>query len=237
MWSALSASHVLQRKLHMIQPGFLQPAQPRRVKPDRGGDQVGVKPGIARRRDDLDQVAAGGGFAARQMDLQHAHCGRLTEHARPGRGVQFIAPIVQRQRIRAIRAGKRTAMRQLGQQAERRRNLRRGVRQAHTTIRFVASSASISFTSPCDHARDRRCTARRVHRRSAPTVRVPSQRRRISLAGPSVSITRSGPSSTQASRVLSKCSRTPGASRGRSGSCRHRHALRARTRRAGSGRA
>src|ERR1700733_3375325 len=49
-------------------------------------------------------------------------------------------------------------------------------------------------------------------------VRVPSQRRRISLAGPSVSITRSGPSSTHALRVLSKWSRTPGARRGRSGS-------------------
>ena len=142
---------VLERELDVIEPRLLEPREPGRVEPDRRGDQVGVEPGLARRGDDLDQVAARRRLAAGQMDLQHAHRRRFAKHARPGRGVQFVGPIVQGQRVGAIRAGEGTAMRQLGQQAERRRNS--GVARAHATIRLVASSASMSFTSPSISAR------------------------------------------------------------------------------------
>ena len=79
------------------------------------------------------------------MDLQHAQAGRLAKDTRPGRGVEFVRPIVQGQRVRTIRTGEGTAMRQLGQQAERRRDS--GVPRAHASIRLVASSTSMSFTS------------------------------------------------------------------------------------------
>ena len=47
--------HVLQRKLDMIEPGVLQPAQPRTIQPNRGSYEIGIKPGIARKCDDFNQ--------------------------------------------------------------------------------------------------------------------------------------------------------------------------------------
>ena len=42
-------------------------------------------------RRDLDQVAAGRGLAARQVDLEHAEAGGLAKHPRPRGGIELIA--------------------------------------------------------------------------------------------------------------------------------------------------
>ena len=140
--------HVLQRYLHVIQPGCLQPCQPRAVEPDGRVIRFVYRPGLVRRRDDLCQIAARRRFAAGQMHLQHAHRRRLAEHTRPGRRVQLVRAIVQRQRVRAIRAGEGAAMRQFGQQAEWRRNGPAGVRRGQAaSIRFAANSASIGHVA------------------------------------------------------------------------------------------
>ncbi len=86
---------------------------------DARGDQIGVEPGLARRRRDLDQIAARAGLAAGEMHLQHAERRGLGEHPRPGRGVELVVALLERQRIGAIRTAERAAVRQLGQQAKR----------------------------------------------------------------------------------------------------------------------
>src|SRR5688572_32517951 len=53
------------------------------------------------------------------MNLQHTERGGLTEHAGPGRGVEFVVARLKHQRVRAIGTAKRAAVRQLGEQAER----------------------------------------------------------------------------------------------------------------------
>ena len=70
-------------------------------------------------RRDVDQIAPRARLAAGQMHVQHAERRGLGEHPRPGRGVEFVVARFQRQRIGAIGAAERTAVRQLGEQAER----------------------------------------------------------------------------------------------------------------------
>ena len=53
-------------------PASQQIAHGARGDADARGDQVGVEPGLARMRGDLDQVAPRAGLAAGQMHLQHA---------------------------------------------------------------------------------------------------------------------------------------------------------------------
>ena len=188
------------------------------IEADRRGDQVGVQPGLVRRRGDLDQVAAArrarrrtGAPAARPV------AAASLEHARPGRWRPARRLVFQRQRVGAIRdrpADSDASVRPAG----------RAAREPGGTGSMVSPPAAASpRVRPASRSRRPAMTARSAVNSAAssstiwPTVRVPSQRCRISLAGPSASMTRSGESSTQAPRVLSKCSRTPGARRGRSG--------------------
>ena len=110
---------VLDRDLHVIEAGIGQQAQRLVGDTDRRGDEIGVEPGGMRGLGDLDEVAPRAGLAAGKMRLQYAEPGRLLEHARPGRGVEFVGARVECKRVRAVGAAKRTAVRQLGQQAER----------------------------------------------------------------------------------------------------------------------
>jgi len=95
-----------------------------------------------------------------------------------------------------------------------------GVVSVNTGVMHVAAALgtpTIALNGPTSgtrwgpRGRFTRCVASPIYDEHAETLGA------ISLAGPSVSITRSGPSSTHALRVVSKCSRTPGARRGRSG--------------------
>ena len=237
MRSAHVRVHVLQRKLDMIEPDFLQPREAGAIEPDRRGDQVGVEPGVARGCDDLDQVAPRRGFAAGQMDLQHAHRGRLAKHARPCRGVQFIGAIVR------VSAGSSNTGQARGQRCVSSASSPSGAgssavasagsRTASASSRVRPACRSRRLRSP----RDRRCRARQAHRRSGRRCGCRRSGAGFRCAGPSVSITRSGPSSTHAPRVVSKCRRTPGARRGRSGSRLRHRSPSARRRQAGSARA
>jgi hypothetical protein len=55
------------------------------------------------------------------MDLQNAQARSFAKYAGPGGGVEFVATLVERDRIGTIRTPQRTAMRQFGEQAEGRR--------------------------------------------------------------------------------------------------------------------
>ena len=111
---------VLDRDLHMIEAGLREGGKPRRGEADGRGDEVAVKAGLVRGGGDLHEVAARRRLAARQMYLQDAQRRRFAENARPGRGVELVLTPVERQRIGAIGTTERTAVRQLGKEAERR---------------------------------------------------------------------------------------------------------------------
>ena len=85
----------------------------------RGRNQVGIQPDIAGVLHQFDQILARGGFAAGEMDLQHADLGKLREHLLPFFGGQFAAAAIEFDRIGAVRALQRAAVRQLGEHRER----------------------------------------------------------------------------------------------------------------------
>ena len=87
--------------------------------PTRRGDEIGVEAGGMGAGRDVDEVAPRARLAAGQVHLQHAERRRLAEHARPGRGIELAPRAVERERVRAIGAAERTAVGQLGQEAER----------------------------------------------------------------------------------------------------------------------
>ena len=80
---------VLDRHLHVVEAEHGQPLQPLARQQHAGGDQVGVEPDLGRLRHDLLEVAAHGGLAARQMQLQDAEIGRLRQHVEPYLGRQL----------------------------------------------------------------------------------------------------------------------------------------------------
>src|SRR5688500_6004802 len=68
--------------------------------------------------DQLGQVAPRRGLAAGEMDLQYAHLCGLRHEAAPFLRRELVAGSVQRQRIRAVRALQRAAVRQLREQGQ-----------------------------------------------------------------------------------------------------------------------
>ena len=110
---------VLDGDLHMVEPGLGERAEGLVRDADRGGDEIGVETGGMGAGGDIDEVAARAGLAARQMHLQDTKPRRLAEDAHPGRGVELILSRIKRERVGAIGAAERTAVGQLGEQAER----------------------------------------------------------------------------------------------------------------------
>ena len=144
---------ILDRDLHVIQTARGQRLQALAGERHGGGDEIGVEADLGGLRDDLLQVAPDGGLAAGEVQLQHAEVCGLRQHVEPDFGRQLVGDAFQRQRVGAIGALQGTAMRQLGQQADRRRDARgsfcSGRRlYAHTfTTPLSARSCSIEVTS------------------------------------------------------------------------------------------
>jgi hypothetical protein len=72
---------VLDRDLHMVEPGFYQGAERLVCDPDRGGDEISVKTGSMGADGDVHEVAPRAGLAARQVHLQHAEARCPAENA------------------------------------------------------------------------------------------------------------------------------------------------------------
>ncbi len=104
----------LKTDLDMAQPRVGQCGKLFAGQQHGGGDEVGVQPDIAGVLDKLDQILARGGFAAGEMDLQHADFGQLGEHLLPLRRGQFAAAALELNRVGAVRTLQRTAVRQFG---------------------------------------------------------------------------------------------------------------------------
>ena len=107
----------------MIEPSVAQPGKAIAREADAGGDEIGIEAGGVRRAHERLQISSRGGFAAGEMNLKHAESGGLLEHARPGFCVEFARRGDQLNRVGAVGAGERAAMRQFRQQSSGRRRI------------------------------------------------------------------------------------------------------------------
>jgi len=95
---------------------------------------------------DCDEIAPGAGLAAGKMHLEHAERRGLGKNPRPGLSVELALARIKRDRIGTIRAAQRTAVRQLGQEAERAVQCRAILR--HDRVSFFVTAGLV----PAIHA-------------------------------------------------------------------------------------
>src|SRR5215211_4662001 len=215
---------VLDRDLNVVEPRLIEGGEGLGGEADRGGDQVGIETRRARGGGDLDEVAPGGRLAARQVHLQHTERGCFAKDARPGGEVELVLARIERERIGAIGTAERAAMGQLGQQTQRARERRIGLRlRPRENVHQLCSSDAIYYRSRSFlSARERNSTVTSARMRSrgaakvaarsstiAANVASPVQRLRISTAIASALKTRSGASRTHPPCASLCVSRTP----------------------------
>ena len=111
---------VLNGDLHVVEAARLQLFEPVALQQHRGGDEIGVEPVLGGRRDDLFEVAARRRLAAGQMHLQNAELGRLPHDFLPLGRRQLGVALFEFERIGAVGALQGTAMRELGEETDRR---------------------------------------------------------------------------------------------------------------------
>ena len=109
----------LETDLHVAEPGIGQRGQLFLGQQHRRGNEIAVQPDIGRVLHQFDQILARGRLAAREMDLQHADFGELAQNLLPFLGRQFAAAAVELDRVGAIGALQRAAVRQFGEHRER----------------------------------------------------------------------------------------------------------------------
>ena len=109
----------LEADLHMAKPGIGQRRELFARQQHRRGDEIGVEPDIAGVLHQFDQILARGRLAAGEMDLQHADLGELGQNLLPFLGRELAAAALELDRVGAIGALQRAAMRELGQHRER----------------------------------------------------------------------------------------------------------------------
>ena len=140
---------VLERDLDVVEPALDEVFQPATIKGDGGGDQVRVEAGLGGGRDDVLEILARRGLAARQMHLQDAHLAGLAHHRAPHLGGKLLVDALELDRVRAIRALQGTAMRQLGEQANgcalAQRRLRRRRSRPRSARRRPRASRNVRY--------------------------------------------------------------------------------------------
>ena len=88
-------------------------------KADAGRDQVGVETCLPRACDHFDQIGTRQRLASGEMQMQNSEPGGLAENAQPVCGCEFFLARAQLQRIRAVHAMQRAAVRNLGDEGQR----------------------------------------------------------------------------------------------------------------------
>ena len=112
-------ARILKTDLDVIESGIDQRLQSCFSKSDAGSDEVGVEARGARAGDEFGQIGPSQRFASGEVRVQHAELARLLENVDPFCGGKFRTRCGQLQRIRAIDAVQRAAVRDLGDEGER----------------------------------------------------------------------------------------------------------------------
>jgi hypothetical protein len=152
------ARRVLERQLHVVQPGRLQRRGALCGEADARGEQVGVVAQPVRLGDDQLEVVAQQRLAAGQAALHGAEFAPFAQHAHPVFGGQFVGLRREVDRVVAEHAVQRAAVGELGQQPQR----RAGPRGAGTH-RLMSQPASAAWP-PSRRRRARRRAALHAER-------------------------------------------------------------------------
>ena len=110
---------VLYGDLDIVEPERAEAGQPLPAQGHAARDQVGVEVEPPRLPDEGLEIIADQRLAAGQVELDDAEVLGLAEHAEPGRGVELLSLPGVVERIGAVHAAQRTAIRQLGDQRVR----------------------------------------------------------------------------------------------------------------------
>jgi hypothetical protein len=94
----------------MIEARFDEGGEFRFVEREAAGDEADVEAGEASGVDEFDDVRAGQGFAAGEIDLEDAGLGGFLENACPGLGGEFGVAFGEFERVGAIDAVQRAAV-------------------------------------------------------------------------------------------------------------------------------
>lgn len=104
----------LEAELKMVETSFDERSELGFIERQAGGNKIHVQASSARGADEIENVGACQGFAARKIDLQDSQIGSFVEDARPIIDRKFAGPRLQFERIRAIHTVQRAAMREFG---------------------------------------------------------------------------------------------------------------------------
>ena len=107
----------------MVETCLNQLAQPLTRQPNPGSDEVRVKTRLPRSGNHLGQIRARQRFASGKVQMQNAERRRLVENPQPVDRPELLFTGSQLQRIRAVDAMQRAAVRDLGNQGQRIRTL------------------------------------------------------------------------------------------------------------------
>src|ERR1019366_1884650 len=103
----------------MVEARLHQLREPLPRKPNTGGDQVGIKTRLARASDQLPKIGTCQRLTSSEMKMQDSQCSRFAENPQPIRSRKLFVARGQLQRIRAVHAVQRAAVRDLGDERER----------------------------------------------------------------------------------------------------------------------
>ena len=105
---------ILKAELNVIEAGVHQLLKALARQADAGGDEIRVELCIARAGNHLREIGARQWLASSEVKMQNAKSGSFAEDAQPVGCGQFFIARRHLQRIRAIHAVQRAAMRDLG---------------------------------------------------------------------------------------------------------------------------
>src|SRR5450631_2765150 len=124
-------ARILKAELDMVKASFHKLRQALARKPDSRGDQVRIQTRLARALDQLSQIRARQRLASGEVKMQNAKRGSLAENPQPVGGCELFFARSQLQRIRAVYAVQRAAVRDLGNQGQRIRHWNQFTRLCH----------------------------------------------------------------------------------------------------------
>src|SRR5262249_49582012 len=147
----LCGAHVLDGDLDVVEAERPEALEPLAAEGNAAGDEVRVEIELARAGDERFQIVPHERLATGQVELDDAQGLGLAKHPEPGGGVELVGVTTVVDRIRAVHAAQRTAIRQLGDQRVRTRRVGHGASctrpRSAMTPRKARTSRSTSATS------------------------------------------------------------------------------------------
>jgi len=135
-------ARILKAELDMVKARFHKLGQTLARKPDSRRDQVRVQTRLACACDQLTQIRTRQRLASGEVQMQNAERGGLAENAQPVGSRELFLARSQLQRIRAVHAVQRAAVRDLGNQGQR-------IRHYQSSLVIPSEARDLQFAASC----------------------------------------------------------------------------------------